>query len=102
MSLFDNYTIRGKLKFYKINTDSKLTICFNIGSDHKIDDTIENKITDFLNKIFLEEYETEEAHLEKEEWSKARIKAEKEHQKLVKQQQKKKKVVKKDPAKKYL
>ena len=97
-NLFTNYSVRGNLKIFK-NTDSDdvITLSFGINANHQPDERIYEKINDFLEKLLIDEYHSEQSQIAIDDNEKMRIKNEKLNLKLAKE---KAKLIKKEASQK--
>jgi thiamine pyrophosphate-dependent acetolactate synthase large subunit-like protein len=93
MSVFNSFSTKGKLVFYRtMNDEDKITISININSNHETDKDIQNDISQFLTNLLVDNYETEASYISSRE-------AKKQQQKYVKEQEKKRKLAKKEQEK---
>ena len=89
-SLFNSYSTKGNLKFYKIkDNDEKLTISINITANHELNKNIYENVNMFLEKLLIEDYENEETYNRKVEEEKNQAKQMKAQEKYRKDQEKK-------------
>jgi hypothetical protein len=61
-NVFNKYGVNGKLKFFKNDSDDKLTISIGISSNHQMNENILDDINKFLEKLLIEDYITEDMH----------------------------------------
>lgn len=104
--LFDTYSVKGNLKFYKIETDpdaleeEKITINIGISANHQIKANIYEDVSAFLENLLLKDYMNESTHKSQKAHEKALALAEKEQAKREKAQKKlREKAVKAEKAK---
>lgn len=91
MSLFNSYSTKGKLKFFKINNDAEeITIGISVNSNHKISENIYDNVSKYLDTLLIKDYQNEDVHNEIKEAEKEQAKAQKEQAKMMKQHEKKK------------
>ena len=100
MSLFDNYSVKGTMKYFREKPDEdedddKLIISIGIKSNHELTKDIYLSISKFLENMLIEDYLTEEQYLsiqlqkkEEEKMKKVFEKRQKEQMKQQHQQQK--------------
>jgi len=87
--LFTTYSVKGNLKFYKLdNNEEKITVSIGISANHQIESNIYEDLNAFLEKLLIEDYINDETYQAKKAHEKALAKAEKEQAKREKQQQK--------------
>lgn len=88
-TLFNNYSAKGCLKFYSSSdNDEKLTISIGISTDHQVKQDIYKKLSDFLENLLVDDYETEEQYESKREYQKNQKKMEKAQAKYLIDQEK--------------
>lgn len=61
--MFDSYSVRGKLNFYK-NTDDqeKVTISIGVTANHQVNQNIYEQLSDFLEKLLIDNYINEDQY----------------------------------------
>ena len=92
-SIFNDYSSRGCLKFYKLeDEEQKLKISISISSNHQLDNNLVDSINQFLNKLLINDYENEESYKEKQQSLELLKQQMKQQDKLKKQQLKTKKL----------
>jgi hypothetical protein len=90
-SLFNQYIVKGNLKFFKnTDNDQKITIGISISTNHQLDEDLNESIEDFLEKLLIADYINEDAYNSKKEFEKLQKKQDKEHAKSFKELEKKK------------
>jgi hypothetical protein len=90
--MFNSYSVKGSLKFFKNDDDGdKITLSIGINANHKVDMNIYDKLNDFLEKLLIKDYHSEEIHNAKIDHEKQEAQAEKERVKYLKVQEKEKK-----------
>ncbi len=91
-TLFNTYSVKGNLKFYKNeNNDEKITIGISITANHQVDENIYENLNEFLEKLLIADYISEDAYNIKKEHEKMVKKLEKDQVKFQKEVEKKKK-----------
>ena len=92
-TLFDSYTVKGNLKFFKnLDESEKITVSIGVSANHQRSHDIYKKLSDFLETLLIEDYITEDQHTSNLEMKKQEIKQAKVREKAIKDQQKKKKM----------
>ncbi len=94
--LFNTYSVKGNLKFYKVNCESedneeKITVSIGISANHQIKENIYEDLSAFLEKLLIEDYMNEQTYQSRKEHEKAIVKAVKEQGKREKLQEKQRK-----------
>jgi hypothetical protein len=89
MDAFDSYSVKKQIKFFKtIDEEDKIIISISINSNHELQKDILQQVNEFLEKLLLESYITEEQHLSNVLYQKTLEKQEKEQEKLRKKNEK--------------
>ncbi len=91
--LFNTYSVKGNLKFYKIepeneDNEEKITVSIGISANHQIESNIYEDLSAFLEKLLIEDYMNEHSHQAKVDHEKALAHAEKKQAKYEKEQEK--------------
>lgn len=88
-TLFTNFSVKGNLKFYKSNDEEeKVTISIGVTANHQVSQNIYEKLSEFLEKLLIDDYLTEEQHLSNVELEKQELNNEKIKAKYIKNQEK--------------
>jgi len=88
-SLFNSYSVRGNLKFYKSeNDEEKITIGISVTANHQVDENLYESINEFLEKLLIEDYINEDSYNTKKELEKLHKKQEKDQAKSIKELEK--------------
>jgi hypothetical protein len=78
MALFNNFSSKGKLNFYKIEDDQDtLTVSIGIASNHQIKESIYDNIEKFLTNLLIKDYmneDTHDTHVEEQKFIQAEVK----------------------------
>ena len=89
-TLFNTFSVKGSLKFYKsANDDEKITIGISISANHQVDENIYENINEFLEKLLIEDYINEDVHNIRQDEIKLKKKQAKEQAKSLKELEKK-------------
>jgi hypothetical protein len=89
-TLFSSYSVKGNLKFYRNDDDEeKITLSFGINANHQPDEKLYEKISDFLEKVLIEDYCSEDSYLAKKAYEKELALTKKNQDKYIKEQEKK-------------
>jgi hypothetical protein len=92
VSLFNSYSVKGSLKFYKSHDDDqKLVVSIAINADHQVDKNIYAKLSEFLETLLIEDYINEDSYKSILLHEKSQKLAAKEQAKYLKTQEKLKK-----------
>lgn len=90
-SLFNQFSVKGSLKFFKNeDNDEKITIGISVSANHQVDQNLYENIEEFLEKLLIADYITEDTYNCKKESEKLVKKQEKEQAKYYKELEKKK------------
>lgn len=88
-TLFDSYSVRGKIFFFKtIDCEEKITIAVGVNANHQVDKNIYEKLNEFLEKLLIDDYITEDQHNAIKLHEKQQEQAEKHQAKYIKEKEK--------------
>lgn len=88
-TLFNSYSVKGNLKFYKNNDENeKITISIGISANHQINENIYDDLNEFLEKLLIEDYHNEEIYTKNKEVEKAEKEEQKKRVKYAKEKEK--------------
>ena len=84
MALFNNFSSKGKLNFYRIEDDQDtLTVSIGITSNHQIKESINESIEKFLTNLLIKDYmneDTHDTHVEEQKFIQAEVKKQEKEQ----------------------
>lgn len=62
-TLFNTFSVRRNLKFYKTeNNEEKITLSIGVNANHQVSKNIYEKVNEFLEKLLIEDYISEDTY----------------------------------------